>query len=223
MNINVERFLALTAMLAAPLVAAPACIINDSGDDDTNGSASNSNTNGTTVGTGSESGTTSPSTSAGTESPETTGTETIGDTTAADSTAGDSTAGDTTTGGEALGNCCVADDHGGGCEVTEVQDCVCGEDPVCCDEVWDAICVSEVNQFGCGTCDLPAQVWDCSCVTDCDGTPVDTTWQVCGADETEAGTNGQMACEADLMDMGCRSFVCDECFCATAEIPDLEC
>jgi hypothetical protein len=84
-------------------------------------------------------------------------------------------------------------------------------------------CVGEVNQFGCGTCDLPAMIWDCFCTTDCDGTPVDTQWQVCGADDTEAAAAGQMACEADLEMMGCMQFTCSECSCATAEVPEIEC
>jgi hypothetical protein len=223
MNINVERFLALTAMLAAPLVAAPGCIINGS-DDDTSGSNSASNTN---AETGNETGDSTGNTSAPTttQSESTVGDTTAGDTTAAESTAGDTTAGDTTAGdtGSDLGNCCVADDHGAGCENTEVQDCVCGEDPICCDEGWDMFCVGEVNQFGCGTCDLPGMPWDCYCTADCDGTPVETPWQVCGADDVDAGANGQMACEADLEMMGCMQFTCAECFCATAEIPEIEC
>lgn len=222
MNINVERFLALTAMLAAPLVAAPGCIINGS-DDDSNDTSAASNTNGETGNdTGSTGNSSTPTT---TQSDSTVGESTTGDTTAADGTIGDTTAGDTSAGdtGADLGNCCVADDHGAGCEVTEVQDCVCAEDPVCCDEGWDMFCVGEVNQFGCGTCDLPAMIWDCFCTTDCDGTPVDTQWQVCGADDTAAAAAGQMACEADLEMMGCMQFTCSECSCATAEVPEIEC
>ncbi|HWB75028.1 MAG TPA: hypothetical protein VG755_08725 [Nannocystaceae bacterium] len=223
MNINVERFLALTAMLAAPLVAAPGCIINGSDDDDTTASSSNTNAE-----TGNETGSSTGNTSAPTttQSDSTVGDTTAGDTTtAAESTVGDTTAGDTTAGetGADLGNCCVADDHGAGCEVTEVQDCVCAEDPICCDEGWDMFCVSEVNQFGCGTCELPAQVWDCFCTTDCDGAPVDTQWQVCGADDVEAAANGQMACEDDLDMMGCMAITCSDCVCSTAEIPKTDC
>ena len=220
MNINVERFLALTAMLAAPLVAAPACIINGSDDTTTDTNASNSNTNtaGTTgdtnPGTGSESSTISSSTAGS------------GESTAADSgTGADSTGSDTTAGttGADLGNCCTPDDHGMGCDVMEINDCVCGEDPVCCEMTWDMICVMEVNDFGCGTCVLPPQPFDCFCTATCNGTSIDTPFQVCGTDATDAAPAGQMACEQALMDMSCMETTCSDCSCSTAEVPEITC
>jgi hypothetical protein len=223
MNINVERFLALTAMLAAPLVAAPGCIIAGD-DDDTNGTASASNTNAGTEGTGTETSATSPATTVGenTIGDTTVGESTAGESTAGESTAGESTAGESTTGGIDLGNCCDPKNGGLGCEVTDVSDCVCAEDPACCEEGWDMYCVAEVNQFECGTCDLPAMPWDCYCTADCDGEAVATPWQVCGSDDVDAAANGQAACEADLGGM-CTQSSCAECICSTAEIPEIEC
>lgn len=42
-----------------------------------------------------------------------------------------------------LGNCCETD-HGAGCEVEDIEVCVCAADPFCCDIDWDGICVNEV-------------------------------------------------------------------------------
>jgi hypothetical protein len=33
-----------------------------------------------------------------------------------------------------------------------VAQCVCAQDDYCCTTEWDAQCVAEVQQFGCGTC-----------------------------------------------------------------------
>ncbi len=225
MNINAERFFALTAMLAAPLVTASACVITD-GDDDTGASASASASN--TAGTdGTSGGTASATVTATATDTDSAGTGTMtsadssggtadatGDTTAADSTDG-------TTGGNALGNCCEPDGSMG-CEVVEVQDCVCELDAFCCETEWDANCAMEVNSLGCGECTFPPQAFDCSCVTDCDGVPVDSAWQVCGTDFDMAAAAGQAACEAEL-DAMCKVFSCDECGCSTAEVAEIEC
>jgi len=60
-----------------------------------------------------------------------------------------------------------------GCDQPDVQACVCGTDPWCCDHYWDGICVSEVSTLGCsaicscgnGTC----EAWEdaASCEADC--------------------------------------------------------
>lgn len=225
MNIDVERFLALTALLAAPLVAAPGCIINTSDDDDDDtGSASNSNGDTTTNGTNSTTdGETSGSSSA-TTSPVDTGESTFADETLGEEVTGsdESTFGSDSTTGADLGNCCVADHGGLGCEIPEVSDCVCAMDPACCEEGWDSFCVGEVNKFGCGTCELPGQVWDCTCPSVCDDKPIEGLFQVCGGDEAEAATNGQAACEAEL-GMSCSTHTCEECVCASAELPEIEC
>jgi hypothetical protein len=226
MNINAERFFALTAMLAAPLVTASACVITDNGDDDTAGSASASNT----AGTDGTTGQTASATASVTDTDSTgTGTGT-GTLTSADSSGGTADAtGDTTatggtdgtTGGNTLGNCCEPDGSAG-CEIPEVQDCVCALDAFCCETEWDANCAMEVNSLGCGECTFPPQAFDCSCVTDCDGVPVDSTWQVCGTDFDTATAAGQAACEAEL-DATCTVFSCDECGCSTAEVATIEC
>ena len=47
-------------------------------------------------------------------------------------------------------SCCVA--GSAGCVDAAVQSCVCAQDPYCCATEWDAQCVTEVTQFGCGAC-----------------------------------------------------------------------
>jgi len=52
---------------------------------------------------------------------------------------------------EGADSCCEA--HAtSGCEDTEVEACVCAEDPYCCATAWDSLCVSEVESLDCGLC-----------------------------------------------------------------------
>lgn len=217
MNINVERFLALTALLAAPLVAAPACVINSSDDTDSN------NDDGTTTAPTTTAPTTTSPTS--TTEPTTTSPTSVDDSGTDTGTAtetGETTVDpDTGTTGADLGNCCVPDGSLG-CEVTEVADCVCAEDPFCCDEGWDETCAGEVNTLGCGVCELPPTVWDCYCTATCDGADYLDPFQACGGTDVEAATNGQTACEADL-GAACGEFTCEACECFTAEVAEIKC
>ena len=54
--------------------------------------------------------------------------------------------------------CCTAGGHscceagGAGCADSAIAACVCAQDPFCCQTQWDATCVAEVAQFGCGSC-----------------------------------------------------------------------
>ncbi len=224
MQIDLDRFVALTALLAAPLLAAPACVITTNGgnDDDTSAGTNNATTDDATTAnmtTGMSQGTTNNMTT-GMEGSSGDGT-TAG--TAADESAGSGSSAGDSTGGNAIGNCCEPRREAG-CEVTEVSDCVCAEDAFCCETQWDANCVVEVNMLACGECELPPTVWECSCtVTGCEGIPIDMTWQVCGADEIEAATNGQTACEMSAENAGCDSGGCSECLCFTAEAPMIDC
>jgi len=228
MNINAERFFALTALLAAPLVSASACVINDSDDgtsSNTNANTDSTNPSTTTPATDS---TTEPSTTMPATDSTTDGTVGTGDTTGDDPTSGttDDPTGDTTagtTGGVDLGNCCAPDGATAGCEVPEVQDCVCEADPYCCDELWDESCAAEVNSLGCGDCDFPPTQYDCYCIATCDDKAVAGPWQVCAGDSIDAATAGQGACEDDLTMSGCAVFACDECDCSTAEVPEIDC
>lgn len=50
--------------------------------------------------------------------------------------------------------CCEAIETPG-CVDAVLQDCVCAQDSYCCETAWDATCVSEVNDLGCGVCEVP--------------------------------------------------------------------
>jgi hypothetical protein len=52
-----------------------------------------------------------------------------------------------TTGGHA---CCTT--GGPGCSNSTVAACVCAIDAFCCETQWDAQCIAEISQFGCGSC-----------------------------------------------------------------------
>ncbi|HWB76261.1 MAG TPA: hypothetical protein VG755_14925 [Nannocystaceae bacterium] len=49
------------------------------------------------------------------------------------------------------GDCCEPGD-GTGCGDVVVRDCVCVDDPYCCETTWDELCVAEVTSLGCGAC-----------------------------------------------------------------------
>jgi hypothetical protein len=56
--------------------------------------------------------------------------------------------------GECPGDDCCIPHETPGCADQEMAGCVCGEDPFCCDVSWDDICVEEVEEFGCGECEV---------------------------------------------------------------------
>ncbi len=64
---------------------------------------------------------------------------------------GDMVDGDVVDGDVVLGDCCTPHETGG-CSDTAINDCVCFYDSWCCDTIWDATCVGEVESFGCGDC-----------------------------------------------------------------------
>lgn len=68
------------------------------------------------------------------------------------------------------GECC--DPHGClGCVDPNVESCVCGADPYCCEQAWDAQCAGEVESYGCGSCG-PVQTpiaGDATCEGSCGG------------------------------------------------------
>ena len=48
-------------------------------------------------------------------------------------------------------DCCASKDTPS-CEDADVAACVCAFDGFCCDSSWDSLCVSEVEDLGCGVC-----------------------------------------------------------------------
>ena len=59
-------------------------------------------------------------------------------------------------------NCCKGHAEPG-CEIEEVQACVCGKDDFCCDSDWDAMCAYQVELFKCGSCDVDKFCGDGEC------------------------------------------------------------
>jgi hypothetical protein len=49
------------------------------------------------------------------------------------------------------GDCCATSAQSG-CSDPTIEDCVCAYDFLCCIFEWDSFCVSEVEEYGCGTC-----------------------------------------------------------------------
>jgi hypothetical protein len=47
---------------------------------------------------------------------------------------------------------CCQENGSPGCEIAGVETCVCNEDPFCCSDDWDALCVGLIATHGCGTC-----------------------------------------------------------------------
>jgi hypothetical protein len=134
-------------------------------------------------------------------------------------------------GGTAGGECCDVQETPG-CGVTEVETCVCAQDSYCCDTQWDATCVTEVDQFACGSCgatsgdkplfapceaDAECQSGLCPmgyCTTtgctgygDCGGMGVGECVQLDG----QATCAPSCALQDDCTKYGCAGTVCSEC------------
>jgi hypothetical protein len=56
-----------------------------------------------------------------------------------------------TCGGGTGGTCCSAH-FSPSCSNAAIASCVCAQDPYCCNNEWDSLCVNEVTQYGCGSC-----------------------------------------------------------------------
>lgn len=69
---------------------------------------------------------------------------------------------DTDTCGAPKGPCCESGE-GQGCNDAQVEACVCDQDPLCCNNQWDNICVIEVESFGCGVCEEPQEPNNACC------------------------------------------------------------
>lgn len=53
--------------------------------------------------------------------------------------------------GAQLHDCCET--GGPGCRDFAIAACVCEQSPECCQSSWDADCVSQISELGCGSCD----------------------------------------------------------------------
>jgi len=102
-------------------------------------------------------------------------------------------------------NCCVnrtAPD----CVDSEVADCVCSIDSICCDQIWDDICVQLVEALGCGSCtaafsddcnenDAPDE---CETLADCDSNGEADVCEIADGAAGDCNNNGTPdTCETD--------------------------
>lgn len=81
------------------------------------------------------------------------------------------------------GMCCEPQQNAPGCDDDAVTSCVCAQDPFCCDDQWDEICVVAVVIHGCGTCEGVGGDGDCCAANDtpgCDDDEIEAC--VCAAD-----------------------------------------
>ncbi len=122
-------------------------------------------------------------------------------------------------------DCCQAHAYPG-CDDWGIESCVCGQDSWCCETEWDAQCVAEVSQFGCGSCDAGPVCgnWSCeegescancpsdcgSCTGDCcqpNGTPgcnnAGITSCVCAQDPFCCSDGWDEFCVAEVNEFGC--------------------
>ncbi|RLB58379.1 MAG: hypothetical protein DRI90_16830 [Deltaproteobacteria bacterium] len=133
-------------------------------------------------------------------------------------------------GGTAGGECCNVHETPG-CGTTEIETCVCAQDSYCCDTEWDATCVAEVTQFGCGTCDATGTkplfapciagtecqsgmcpmgyctITGCTGYADCGGMSVGECVQLDGQPTCAPSCTVQNDCTT----YGCGGTVCSEC------------
>lgn len=95
------------------------------------------------------------------------------------------------------GDCCSA--HGGtGCDDTPCTSCVCGIDETCCDNVWDAFCVS-----------IARGVDECASSCPCEPDPTPPP----GPTPTPAP-----CCEPHDLNPGCAESECEACVCGVDEV-----
>ena len=108
--------------------------------------------------------------------------------------------------GECDGDCCEPNGSPG-CADEPTAKCVCSHDEFCCEAQWDEVCAQEVEQFGCGVCDMQP-LPDCgndqcvqpeSCVTcpqDC-GNCTGSCCQPNGTPGCNVQTTTKCVCELD--------------------------
>ncbi len=141
--------------------------------------------------------------------------------------------------GCAPGSCCEPHE-GSGCDTAACQDCVCGEQPICCTAAWDASCVDAAKLLckapcGCdvpqgGTCCEPHDGTGCDdpactqCVCGIDSFCCNSLWDSICADEAtnECGTScpcgggggpPPSGCCTSSQSPNCGDAACEQCVC----------
>ena len=128
--------------------------------------------------------------------------------------------------GVCVGNCCDKG-TGPGCDAPLISECVCAADPYCCNDIWDGVCVAQVETLGCAACDVvkcgdgvcEPDVEDCStCEDDCGKCPVcgDGTCddnESCDTCEADCGECANLCCDSNP-GPGCGNAAIEACVCA---------
>ncbi|MBM4397278.1 MAG: hypothetical protein FJ087_16530 [Deltaproteobacteria bacterium] len=127
--------------------------------------------------------------------------------------------------------CCEPSDVAG-CEADQaVADCVCGEDPLCCSDRWDEICVIEVDWLQCGICCVPdckdrvcgedgcgGSCGDCADGQGCNDDGQCVKCECLGGQECGTDTCGNPACGSCPSDQYCSpDNTCIACGCGSRE------
>jgi hypothetical protein len=153
--------------------------------------------------TGEEPAGTSSSTQ--TTEPDTTGeSDTDTDTASTTMMEGSSSGGETDPTHGDPGDCCEAHPGEVGCENKAVEECVCDEDPQCCDLTWDDACVVGVVIYGCGQCEGIGGDGDCCEAHDnpgCDDNEIETC--VCAMDIACCNAEWDQICVDQVAELRC--------------------
>ena len=107
------------------------------------------------------------------------------------------------------GDCCL-DNGTPGCQDKAIADCVCVQDPFCCTDGWDDVCVGEVVEFGCGECETSPDCGNGTCDEgeNCIECPADCgectgTGDCCEPQETPGCQDGPVAQCVCIQDAFC--------------------
>jgi hypothetical protein len=100
-----------------------------------------------------------------------------------------------------IGECCT-EQPGPGCGQPDIEACVCGQDPFCCEQQWDMICADNVEGFGCGMCSgMGGECCEAGMGPGCNDLGVQTC--VCEAAPSCCETVWSDACAALVEPLGC--------------------
>lgn len=105
------------------------------------------------------------------------------------------------------GDCCEPQ-VGAGCGDSQVQACVCEADSYCCDTRWDGTCTTEVESFGCASCQPAPAMSDADCCSahqglGCEDVGVEAC--VCDDDPYCCTTAWDDTCVSNVEGLGCGS------------------
>ena len=103
---------------------------------------------------------------------------------------------------------CCEESGIGSCSSGAITACVCAQDSFCCTDLWDSLCVEEVETFGCGTCGGDS--------ADCNANGVPDECEDCNrngvGDECEIASGDAADCNANLIPDECEVVAVDQSY-----------